>query len=117
MATPSAAADPAAILARHKTYAGWAYGDGTLKSARSTVEAVAPSPLPSPKPDATPDPLGAPNTKQVEARRELLYHVTSSRYGHDSDSEGFTGSVFWRANVNGQTVTIRGRAARFRPER
>ena len=104
--------DPATLLARHKAYVGWAYGDGTLKSARSTVEAEPASPAPSPKPGATPDPLGEANAKSVELRRELLYRATTSAYGIEVRSEGFTGSVFWRANVNGHTVTRRGRDAR-----
>jgi predicted aspartyl protease len=111
---PARADDPAALLAKHKAYVGWAYGDGTLKSARSTVQAEAPSPAPTPKPGATPDPLGEPNSKQIEARRELLYRTTNERYGMDIGSEGFTGSVFWNSNVNGHTVTVRAMAARER---
>ena len=104
---PAAAADAAAILAKHKAYMGWAYGDGTLKSARSTIEVE----RPSPKPDATPDPLGESNAKTVEVRRELLYRASTAAYGIEVRSEGFTGSTFWRANVNGNTVTRRGRDA------
>ncbi|HYW54406.1 MAG TPA: hypothetical protein VE826_10560, partial [Dongiaceae bacterium] len=56
---PAAAADGAAsILAKHKAYMGWTYGDGSLKSVRQTIKSEAPSPAPTPKPNATPDPLG-----------------------------------------------------------
>ena len=106
------AADGSALIAHHKAYVGWAYGDGVLKSLRATSEADAPSPAPSPKPGATPDPLGEPGAKSVLLRRELLYRWTATAYGLDVRSEGFTGSVFWRANVNGNTVTRRGRDAR-----
>jgi predicted aspartyl protease len=109
---PAAAEDPAALLARHKAYVGWAYGDGTLKSVRLTTVPEASFPAPSPKPGATPDPLGRANRKTVELRRELLYRSTTTAYGLEADSEGFTGSVFWRANENGNTVTRRGRDAR-----
>jgi len=111
-AEPAKAADGSALIAQHKAYAGWAYGDGTLKSARVTTEAQASSPAPSPKPGATPDPLGEPGATSVVLRRELLYRSTENAYGLDASSDGFTGSVFWRANVNGNTVTRRGRDAR-----
>jgi hypothetical protein len=108
---PAVAEDPATLLARHKAYVGWAYGDGTLKSARLTVVPESPSPAPSPRPIATPDQLGAVDGKTVELRRELLYRATSTGYGLEVGSEGFTGAVFWRANENGNTVTRRGRDA------
>ncbi|MEA2690437.1 MAG: hypothetical protein QOD51_3044 [Candidatus Eremiobacteraeota bacterium] len=111
-ARPAGAADGSALIAKHKAYVGWAYGDGTLKSARETIESVAPAQAPSPKPGATPDPLGDANSRSVLLRRELLYRSVTTAYGLDVDSDGFTGSVFWRANVNGNTVTRRGRDAR-----
>ncbi len=106
----SPADNAAGVLAKHKMYMGWSYGDGTLKSARSTIEAERPTP--SPRPSVTPDPLGAANAKTIELRRELLYRSNSIAYGLTIDSEGFTGAVFWRSNVNGQTVTRRLRDAR-----
>ncbi|HZW53586.1 MAG TPA: retropepsin-like aspartic protease [Candidatus Elarobacter sp.] len=110
---PAAAADGAAsILAKHKAYMGWTYGDGSLKSVRQTIKSEAPSPAPTPKPNATPDPLGNADTASTEVRRELLYRATSTAYGIDTSASGFTGSVFWRSNANGQTVTRRGRDAR-----
>ncbi len=109
---PAKAADGSALIAQHKAYTGWAYGDGTLKSARVTTQAQASSPAPSPKPGATPDPLGEPGATSVVLRRELLYRSTETAYRLDVSSDGFTGSVFWRANVNGNTVTRRGRDAR-----
>jgi hypothetical protein len=109
---PAGAADGSALIARHKVYVGWTYDDGILKSLRATTEAQAPSPAPSPKPGATPDPLGEPGAKSVLLRRGLLYRATATAYGLDVRSDGFTGSVFWRANVNGNTVTRRGRDAR-----
>ncbi len=108
-ATPD---DPAALIAKHKAYVGWALGDGTLKSARVTVQAAVTSPEPTPKPGATPDPLGEANAQSVVVRRELLYRESTTAYGVEVRSEGFTGSVFWRANINGNTVTRRGRDAR-----
>ncbi|HEY0383475.1 MAG TPA: retropepsin-like aspartic protease [Candidatus Elarobacter sp.] len=112
-AQPAGAADAASVLAKHKAYMGWAYGDGTLKTARITAEPTsATSPAPTPDPAATPDPLGKANFKTVEIRRELLYKQTTKAYGLDYGSEGFTGSVFWRANENGNVVTRRLRDGR-----
>ncbi|HEX3463852.1 MAG TPA: retropepsin-like aspartic protease [Candidatus Elarobacter sp.] len=109
-AEPARADDPAAILAKHKAYVGWAYGDGTLKSVRQTIEGRRGSGS-APKPEATPDPIGPANWRSVELRRELLYRAYSNSYGLEVESEGFTGAVFWRSNANGQTVTRRGRDA------
>jgi predicted aspartyl protease len=95
--------NPAALLARHKAYVGWAYGDGTLKSVRETISA----PAPSPKPGATPAPFGPRDERLVVLRRGLLYRESDSEYGQSAGDEGFTGSVFWRANQNGFTVTRR----------
>ena len=112
LAATAVSEDPAAVLAKHKTYVGWAYGDGTLKSARLTVVAERPPDAPTPKPDATPDPLGSANGKRIELRRELLYRSGASRYGFEAGAQGFTGALFWQSNVNGQTVTVRGKLAR-----
>lgn len=109
---PAAAEDAAALLARHKAYVGWAYGDGTLKSARVTVVAESPSPAPSPSPAAQRDPLAEPDG-HVEVRREFLYRDTFSASDHGSEASGFTGSVFWESDVNGYTVTQHGRVARI----
>ena len=111
-AEPAGAADAAAVLAKHKAYMGWSYGDGTLKSARLTIVTDAPSPAPTPDSAATPDPFGSANRKTVELRRELLYKAVTTAYGLDVSVEGFTGSVFWRANENGNVVTRRFRDAR-----
>ena len=111
-AQPAGAADAASVLAKHKAYIGWTYGDGTLKTARITTVIEAPSPAPTPAPDATPDPLGKANRKTVEIRRELLYKSVTTAYGVPIQSVGFTGSVFWRANENGNVVTRRLRDGR-----
>jgi predicted aspartyl protease len=111
-AQPAGAADAASVLAKHKAYMGWGYGDGTLKTARITLVADPPSPAPTPDPAATPDPFGKANRKTVEIRRELLYKAVTTGYGLDLGSEGFTGSTFWNANENGNVVPVRLRPAR-----
>src|SRR5581483_10584612 len=72
---------------------------------------------PSPKAAASPaassdaDPNGPANRRTDVARRGLLYHETDAAYGHPEGDDGFTGSVFWRSNENGFTVTVRGHEA------
>ena len=109
---PAGAADAAGVLAKHKAYMGWVYGDGTLKSARITTVVSAPQPAQTPDPAATQDPFGRANRKTVELRRELLYKAVTTAYGLDAGSQGFTGSVFWKANENGNVVTRRLRDGR-----
>ncbi|MDP9107330.1 MAG: retroviral-like aspartic protease family protein [Candidatus Eremiobacteraeota bacterium] len=108
---PAGAADAGSVLAKHKAYMGWSYGDGALKTARITTVAVVPSPAPG-TPAATPDPLGKADGKFVELRRELLYRADEKAYGIGFGSTGFTGSVFWASNSNGNVVTRRLRSAR-----
>ena len=110
-AQPAGAADATSVLAKHKAYMGWAYGDGTLKTARITAVEVAPPAAPGAAP-ATPDPLGKADGRSVEVRRELLYRADGKAYGISSGSSGFTGSVFWVSNSNGNVVTLRLRSAR-----
>jgi len=110
-AQPAGAADAGSVLAKHKAYMGWAYGDGTLKTARITTVVVVPSPAPG-APAATPDPLGKADGRFVELRRELLYRAEEKAYGIGYGASGFTGSVFWAANSNGNVVTRRLRSAR-----
>ena len=109
-AQSAGAADAGSALAKHKAYMGWSYGDGTLKTARITTVAVVPSPAPGAA--ATPDPLGKADGRSVELRRELLYRAEEKAYGIGYGAAGFTGSVFWAANSNGNVVTRRLRSAR-----
>jgi hypothetical protein len=110
-AQTAGAADASSVLAKHKAYMGWAYGDGTLKTARITAVEVVPSPAPGAA-AATPDPLGKADGRVVELRRELLYRADGKAYGVSSGSTGFTGSVFWASNANGNVVTLRLRSGR-----
>jgi hypothetical protein len=99
--------DAAAMLARHKAYVGWSYGDGTLKSLRETIA----PPAVEPRPGSTAAPYGPLDAQTIIVRRELLYRENGSAYGHSVGEYGFIGSVFWRADDNGFTVTRRGHAA------
>ena len=102
--------DASAVLARHKAFMGWAYGDGTLNSIRETIVPPAqPAPGSSPPPPTTtndPEP-----TRSDVVRRGLLYRFSGMAHGHSEGDQGFTGSVFWRSSDNGFTVTVRGHDA------
>jgi len=90
---------------------GWAYGDGTLNSARETFA------YESPRSEASRSPARRP----IRWVRRTLSKVkfgancsTATAFGAMArviDARGFTGSVFWQSNVNGYTVTERGRSA------
>jgi predicted aspartyl protease len=109
--------DAEAIIARHKAFMGWTYGDGTLKSLRETIAFVAPTP----KPDASTAPAPKAGAKQPAygprrgrtdiIRRGLLFRSTELGYERPLEDDGFTGSLFWRANENGFTVSVRGPGA------
>ena len=109
--------DAGAIIARHKAFMGWFYGDGTLKSVRETIAIVAATPKPdatpppTPKPGATPPAYGQRAEHTMILRRELLYRSTETGYDRALGEGGFTGNLFWRANENGFTVTVRGPGA------
>ena len=94
------------VLAQHASYVGWRDGDGTLTSARVTVERT----MPTPAPDATPDPLAPTSARTLTVRRGTLFR--SSANGRIDAQDGFTGSRFWRSNENGFTVPLKGRALR-----
>jgi hypothetical protein len=99
--------DAATTLARHRAYVGWSNGDGTLKSLRETIAPAAEEP----RLGSTPAPYGPLDEQATVVRRELLYRANGSEYGRSSGDGGFTGSVFWRADDNGFTVTRRGHDA------
>ena len=107
--------DAAAVIARHKAFMGWSYGDGKVTSIRETIAL----PAATPRPDATPTPQPrstpvsfAPRAGRTSiVRHELQYRRTQWGYGRPLGDDGFTGSVFWRTSENGFTVTARGHAA------
>lgn len=109
--------DTAALLAKHKAFMGWAYGDGSLGSLRETLVLPAASPKPdstpaaAPKPGRSPDPLGPRAGRMTIARRQLLYRETAWAYERPIRDEGFTGSLVWVASENGFTERMRGHGA------
>jgi len=89
--------EAAALLAKHKAYVGWEFGDGTFKTmrvdgTRSRIEKDG-----KPKAIAT----------YVDLWRGVVHHAerTDLESG-DKSYFGFTGSAFWYADQNGFTVPI-----------
>ena len=110
---PAGAADNGdALLAKHRAFVGWTFGDGTLTSWRATTKwkpSASPTPSGTPDPEATPAPAFVINS----IRRGSLYHKTQARENSPfSFDSGFTGRIFWRANQNGFVVTVLEDAAR-----
>jgi hypothetical protein len=105
---PASAADSGdALLAKHRAFVGWTFGDGTLTSWRSETR-YKPSSTATPDPNQTPDPEATPSRGLVlhTVRRGVQYRNTAVIGEGISEDDGFTGRVFWSSNMNGYTVTV-----------
>jgi len=93
--------DAASLLAKHRAFVGWQYGDGAVQS------------------------LVLEQTYTDESGR-VTQHVTEQRIGlayrrdyqstkdYESDySTGFTGNIFWTTSANGFTVPLIGDRAKY----
>jgi Aspartyl protease len=90
-----------ALLAKHRAYVGWQFGDGTFKSMRITG-------------DVTND-QGEKTERFVLLSKGLVYHdvYTELKLGDITSHAGFTGNLFWRSDFNGFTTPIYGDRAKF----
>jgi predicted aspartyl protease len=90
-----------ALLAKHREYVGWQFGDGTFRSMRISGTVT-----------------GADGEK-IEAFVTLskgLAYRTSTTLIHDGgivEQSGFTGNLFWHSDLNGFTTPIFGDYAKF----
>jgi hypothetical protein len=112
LAPAGAAENGDALLAKHRAFVGWTFGDGTLTSWRATTKW---KPSATPTPGGTPDPEATPAPAFViySLRRGSVHRETQMRENSPfSFDAGFTGRVFWRANENGFVVTVLEDAAR-----
>lgn len=95
--------DPKALnlLAKHKAYVGWQFGDGTFHTMRITGNVT--------------DEKGKEVSMFVLLSTGLLYNnrATDLKRGGVTDSEGFTGNLFWQTDYNGFTTPIYGDYAKF----
>jgi hypothetical protein len=103
LCAPAAPDDAAAaLLAKHRAFVGWQFGDGsfrTLRLARERVESD-----------------GAVTQRATEYRAGIVYrnHYVFPKRADAVEDTGFTGSVFWSTNQNGFTTPLYGDLAKFR---
>ncbi|MDQ2992218.1 MAG: retropepsin-like domain-containing protein [Candidatus Eremiobacteraeota bacterium] len=98
---PAARADDAAsLLAKHRAYVGWQFGDGTVTSYKATGQ-------------STSDSAGKPEVYRTLTLLQLgaIFRKTqhSPKIGRDT-ANGFTGNIFWESDMNGFTHPIAGDA-------
>jgi hypothetical protein len=98
---PSQDATAAALLAKHRAYAGWQLGDGTFTSMRITGRAT----------DAKGKRIE--NFSMISAG--VVYRNTSTMLDQANATvyTGYTGKLFWRADVNGFPTPVYGDYAKF----
>jgi len=94
---PAAADDAAALIARHRAFAGWYAGDGIVKTLREAGERTRDGKI-----------VGA----LTSLRYGVAYRDTSVSAAGVHFDAGFTGSVSWTSNENGFTVRALGEVVR-----
>jgi predicted aspartyl protease len=98
-AVPARAADDAAaLLAKHRAYAGWQDGDGSIRSLRESGTITF---------------EGRTVARIAALHRGPLYRRAYNSATGNSFEDGFTGRVLWSANLNGFTVQTVGDPAKF----
>jgi predicted aspartyl protease len=100
--SPAARADDAqALLAKHRAFVGWQFGDGSVTSLALERTLT--------------DANGAVVENAVEHRAGLAYRrdYRSTKDYESGGATGFTGNVFWTTNANGFTVPMVGDVAKF----
>lgn len=93
--------DAQSLLAKHKAFVGWQYGDGSVQSLRL-------------------------ESAYTDASGKVTQHVAESYLGlasrsdyessadyHNGASSGFTGRIFWTTSENGFTAPITGDTAKY----
>jgi hypothetical protein len=90
-----------ALLAKHRAYVGWQFGDGTFRSMRITGDVT--------------NEKGEPTISFVSLSRGLLVKDTYTMIerGNVTEYTGFTGSLFWSSDYNGFTTPIYGGYAKY----
>lgn len=89
-----------ALMAKHRAFVGWQFGDGTFRTLRVTGTVT--------------DEKGEKEMTFVTLCSGLLYRDTRTFMKEGtSEQEGFTGNVFWQSDLNGFTTPIYGDYAKF----
>jgi Aspartyl protease len=99
--------DAASLLAKHKAFVGWQFGDGTFHYLRQTGVIA--------KSDGTTGDLDATFTT---VRANTVYRTTrtTTATGLSTDS-GFTGNIFWQTDANGFIRPVIGDAQKYQVSR
>ncbi len=98
---PPQDAASAALLAKHRAYIGWQFGDGTFSSMRIRGSLT--------------DESGKKTQSFVLVSKGLLYHNTYTllRRASATVHTGYTGNLFWDADINGFPTPIYGDYAKY----
>jgi hypothetical protein len=98
---PAQDAAAAALLAKHRAYVGWQFGDGSFPSMRITGDVT--------------DEKGEKTESFVMLSKGLVYHntYTMPKLGNITEHTGFTGNLFWRSDENGFTTPVYGDYAKY----
>lgn len=88
--TTAAADDAAALLAKHKAYVGWEFGDGTFKTLRVETHGTSIS-------------SGELESAWTTVEAGPIYRAQSTARGGLVFNSGYTGQVFWDSDANGFT--------------
>jgi predicted aspartyl protease len=93
--------DGASLLAKHRAFVGWQFGDGSFSSMRITGSIT--------------DEKGERDQSVVMLSRGLIYRNTYTfvRRSNITQHTGFTGNLFWRSNLNGFTTPVFGGDAKY----
>jgi hypothetical protein len=89
------------LLAKHRSFVGWQFGDGTFQTMRITGNVT--------------DEKGKQTETLVLLSEGLLYNdgFTELKRNGVTERDGFTGNLFWQANYNGFTTPVYGDYAKF----
>jgi len=101
-ATPARADDQAAVLlAKHRAFAGWQFGDGSLHTFRIAGTIT--------------DEKGKTIEDLTMLRAGLVFNDadTDLKRGGVTEHVGFTGNLFWRSDPSGFTIPVYGNLARY----
>jgi hypothetical protein len=93
--------DAQSLLAKHKAFVGWQYGDGSVQSLFLERTYT--------------DDSGKVTQHATEKRIGLAYRrdYQATRSYSEGSSTGFTGSIFWTTSANGFTVPMIGDIAKY----
>ena len=91
--------DAQSLLAKHRAFVGWQYGDGSVTSLRLERTYT--------------DASGKVTQHAIENRLGLAYRRDYKSTTGEGGTEGFTGRLFWTTSANGFTVPIVGDGAKY----